>query len=165
VAYGSSQTRGRVGAATGAYPTATTMLDLGYICDLRSSLWQLWIPNPLSEARDQTHILMDTMSSSFFFYYYLFIYFIIIFPLYSKGVRSSLDVYIAVTVFSPTLSSVATWVSRHSSQCYSAGSPYKSILGCIRTSFLVSPSSSPNHPPPILLFSSFFSIAYHIFPR
>ena len=38
----------------------------------------------------------------------LLYFFIIIFPLYSKGVRSSLDVYIAVTVFSPTLSSVAT---------------------------------------------------------
>jgi len=27
--------------------------------------------------------------------------------------------------------SVATWVSRHSSQCYSAGSPCKSFASCI----------------------------------
>ena len=33
--------------------------------------------------------------------------------------------------FSPTLCSVAIWVSRHSSQCCSAGSPCKSILNCI----------------------------------
>ena len=30
-----------------------------YICNLHYSLWQLWILNPLSEARDQTCILMD----------------------------------------------------------------------------------------------------------
>ena len=28
--------------------------------DLSSSLWQCWILNPLSEAMDRTHILMDT---------------------------------------------------------------------------------------------------------
>ena len=28
--------------------------------DLHHSSWQHWIPNPLSEARDQTHILMDS---------------------------------------------------------------------------------------------------------
>ena len=66
------------------------------------------------------------IDQSFFLFFFYFI-----FPLYSKGVRLSLDVYIAITVFSPTLSSVATWVSRHSSQCYSAGSPCKSILGCV----------------------------------
>ena len=35
-------------------------------------------------------------------------FFNFIFPLYSKGDRLSLDVYIAITAFSPTLSSVAT---------------------------------------------------------
>jgi len=34
--------------------------DLSRICDLYHSLWQPWILNPLSEARDQTCILMDT---------------------------------------------------------------------------------------------------------
>ena len=55
------------------------------------------------------------------FFYFILFYFI--FPLYSKGVRLSLHVYITITFFFPTLCSVATWVSRQSSQCYSAGSP------------------------------------------
>ena len=41
-----------------AYTTA--MWDLSCICNLHCSLWQRWILNPLSEARDQTCILMDT---------------------------------------------------------------------------------------------------------
>ena len=41
------------------YTTGTATPDLNHTCDLPSSLWQCWIPNPLSEARDQTHILMD----------------------------------------------------------------------------------------------------------
>ena len=43
-----------------AYTTATAMLDLSCICDLRCSLQQHWILNSLSEARDQTLIFMDT---------------------------------------------------------------------------------------------------------
>ena len=39
-------------------------LDLSYIFDLCRSLWQCQILNPLSEAQDQTHILVDTMSGS-----------------------------------------------------------------------------------------------------
>ena len=46
------------------YATARATLDLNYICDLCHNLWQCRILNPLSEARDQTHILMDTMSDS-----------------------------------------------------------------------------------------------------
>ena len=42
-----------------AYTTATTTPDLSHICDIHRSAWQCWIPDPLSEARDQTHILMD----------------------------------------------------------------------------------------------------------
>ena len=42
------------------YATATAMRDLSYICDLHHSSLQHWILNPLSEARDQIHILMDT---------------------------------------------------------------------------------------------------------
>ena len=45
-----------------AYATAT--LDLSHICELHRSLWQCWILKPLIEARDQTCILMDTMSGS-----------------------------------------------------------------------------------------------------
>ena len=43
--YGSSQARGRIGAATAI---------------LHHSLWQRRILNRLSEVRDRTHILMDT---------------------------------------------------------------------------------------------------------
>ena len=57
-AYGSSQAA--VGAAAMAYTTATATPDLSCICDLYCSLWQGQIFNPLSEARGQTHVLMDT---------------------------------------------------------------------------------------------------------
>ena len=43
-----------------AYTTATVSPDLSCIFDLHHSSWQHQILNPLSEARDQTHILMDT---------------------------------------------------------------------------------------------------------
>ena len=43
-----------------AYATATAAQDLSHICELYSSLWQCQILNPLSEARDRTHILMVT---------------------------------------------------------------------------------------------------------
>ena len=41
-----------------AYATATATRDLSLICDLHHSSWQGWILNPLSEARDQTHVLL-----------------------------------------------------------------------------------------------------------
>ena len=83
-------------------------------------------------------ILLFFFPSAHLFVEFLTVIFIFFFPLYSKGVRLSLHVYIAITVFSPTLSSVAAWVSRHSSQCYSAGSPCKSILGCSCSYLLLS---------------------------
>ena len=43
-----------------AHATATATPDLSRLCDLRCSLQQRQILNPLSEARDETHILMDT---------------------------------------------------------------------------------------------------------
>ena len=43
-----------------AYSTATTTPDPNHVCDLRHSSWQHQILNALSEARDQTHVLMDT---------------------------------------------------------------------------------------------------------
>ena len=45
------------------FPDATataTPPDLSHICDLHHSSWQCRIFNPLSEARDQTCIFMDT---------------------------------------------------------------------------------------------------------
>ena len=43
-----------------AYTTAMAMLDLSRICDLQRSLWQSRTLNTVSEAKDQTCILMDT---------------------------------------------------------------------------------------------------------
>ena len=43
-----------------AYTTATPSPDPRGICNLCRSLGQLWILNPLSEARDHTCFLMDT---------------------------------------------------------------------------------------------------------
>ena len=47
-----------------AYTTAVATLDPCCFCDLHRSLRQCWIFNPLSKARDQIHILMDTMSGA-----------------------------------------------------------------------------------------------------
>ena len=60
VAYGSFRASGQIRAAVQTYPTATATLDPSSIFDLRCSLWQYWIFNPLNEAGDQTHILTDT---------------------------------------------------------------------------------------------------------
>ena len=43
-----------------AYTTVTAMPELSHICDLYHSSWQFQILNPLSEDRNQSHILMDT---------------------------------------------------------------------------------------------------------
>ena len=45
-----------------AHATATAMPELSLFCDLHHSLRQRWILNPLSEAGDQTSILMEIMS-------------------------------------------------------------------------------------------------------
>ena len=47
-----------------ATATATVTPDPSRICNLWQSLWQSGILNPLSKARNGTHILMDTMSGS-----------------------------------------------------------------------------------------------------
>ena len=56
MARGSSQGRGRMEARAAR---AIAMWELSHICDLRYSLWQLWILNPPSEARDGTRSLMS----------------------------------------------------------------------------------------------------------
>ena len=43
-----------------AYTTATATGNPSHVCNLHHSSWQHWILNPPREARDQTHILMDT---------------------------------------------------------------------------------------------------------
>ena len=47
-----------------AYVTATATPDPRRICSLHRSLQQCWILNPMSKARDQTRILMETMLGS-----------------------------------------------------------------------------------------------------
>ena len=43
-----------------AYTTATATSDPSHSCDLQHSSRQLLMLNPLSEARDPTHIFRDT---------------------------------------------------------------------------------------------------------
>ena len=43
-----------------AYTTATAKPDLSHIYKLHHSSQQHWILSPLSKARDQTPVLMDT---------------------------------------------------------------------------------------------------------
>ena len=47
------------------YTTAIATWDPSCVCHLHHSSWQCWIPGPLSEARDQTNILMDTSGICF----------------------------------------------------------------------------------------------------
>ena len=61
VAFGSSWARGRIWAAAAACTTVMEILDPICICNLCCILQQCQIFKPLSEARDQTCILMDTM--------------------------------------------------------------------------------------------------------
>ena len=48
-----------------AYTTATAPWDPSHIFDLHHGSWQRWIPDPLSEAKDQTLILVDTSQIRF----------------------------------------------------------------------------------------------------
>ena len=61
-AHGSSQAR-EMELQLLAYATARQ--DPSCVCDLNHSAWQCRILNPLSEARDQTCILMDTSQICF----------------------------------------------------------------------------------------------------
>ena len=40
------------------YATVTATPDPSHVWDLHHSSWQYWVLNPLSEARDQTQILL-----------------------------------------------------------------------------------------------------------
>ena len=48
-----------------AYTTVMATQYLSHICDPHHSSWPHQILNPLSEARDQTHIFMDTSQVCF----------------------------------------------------------------------------------------------------
>ena len=60
VGYGSSQARCQVRAAAATYTTVTTTQVPSLDCDLHHSSWQHQILKPLSRARNQTCVLMDT---------------------------------------------------------------------------------------------------------
>ena len=47
-----------------AYATDMAIPDPNCICDLHCGLWKSQILNPLSEARDRTCVLTDTMLGS-----------------------------------------------------------------------------------------------------
>ena len=58
--YGSSQARGAASELQlPAYTTVTATWDLIHVCNLHHSSGQRKILNPLSEARDQTRVVMD----------------------------------------------------------------------------------------------------------
>jgi len=60
VAYGSSQTRGQIGAAAASLHHSHNNAGSELVVDLHHSSQQHQIPDPISAARDQTHIFMDT---------------------------------------------------------------------------------------------------------
>ena len=59
-AYGGSQARGRIGAKPLVYTTARATPDPSHVCDLHHSSQQRQILNALTEARDQTHIIVPS---------------------------------------------------------------------------------------------------------
>ena len=58
--YGSAQAGVELELHLLAYATAMATLDLSHIYHLCCSLWQCRILNSLREARDRTHILVET---------------------------------------------------------------------------------------------------------
>ena len=83
VAYGGSKASSLIGAAAGAYATAMATVDLSHICDLCCSLWQCWILNPLSKARNWTYTswtlcVLNLLSHDGNFLYFLVIGFIVL---------------------------------------------------------------------------------------
>ena len=81
VCFRGSQSRGPVRATAAAYTTGTATLYLSHVCYLHHSSWQHHVLNPLSEARDWTHVFMDasqarycwaTMGTLSFFFFFTF---------------------------------------------------------------------------------------------
>ena len=59
MAYGSFQASGWIRAAAAGLHHSHSNIGLSRVFNLHHSSWQCRIPDPLSKARDQTHILMD----------------------------------------------------------------------------------------------------------
>ena len=66
MAYGSSQARGQIENASTSLHRPTAMQDTSCVCNPHHSSWQCQILDPLSEARDQKHVLMNTSWVCFF---------------------------------------------------------------------------------------------------
>ena len=64
-AHGSSQARCRIRATAAGLYHSHSMQDQSHVYNLHHSSWQRQIPDPLSKASDQTHILMDTSQIHF----------------------------------------------------------------------------------------------------
>ena len=64
-AYGGSQARGPIRAVATGLRQSHSSVDPSCVCDLHHSSQQHWILNPLSKARNQTCILMDTRQICF----------------------------------------------------------------------------------------------------
>ena len=54
----------KIRAAAASLHHSYSHTDPSHVCDLHHSSQQHWVFNPLSEARDRTHILVDTISGS-----------------------------------------------------------------------------------------------------
>ena len=65
MACGRSQARVELEPQRLAYATAAATWDPSHVCNLHHCSWHRWIPDALSKARDQTHILMDTSQIHF----------------------------------------------------------------------------------------------------
>ena len=70
-AYASSWVRRKWELQLWAYTTATATPEPSHICELRHNVWQCWILNSLSKARDQTCLFMDTNRVVFCFVLFL----------------------------------------------------------------------------------------------
>ena len=60
IVYGSLQARDPIRAVVSGLSQNHSNWNLSHICDLHHSSQQLWVLNPLSKARNRTHVLMDT---------------------------------------------------------------------------------------------------------
>ena len=59
MAYEGSQARDRIRATAAGHSHSHSNEGYSFVCDLHHIPWQPRILNPLSEARDQTCVLMD----------------------------------------------------------------------------------------------------------
>ena len=115
MAYGGSQARVQSEQHLPAYTTATSYLS----CARSLTHWT----RPGIEPATSWFLVgfvnhCATTGTPYFFFLILF----------SNCMARGSNYPYMYTFFSPTLCSVATWVSRHGSQCYSAGSPCKISL-------------------------------------